>query len=44
MNRQILTEKIVALKQAKGISWKALADGMGLSSGFATAALLDRCR
>jgi cyanate lyase len=42
MNRQILTEKIVALKQAKGISWKALADGMGLSSGFATAALLGQ--
>ena len=42
MNRHLLTEKIVALKHAKGISWKALAEAIGLSSGFATAALLGQ--
>jgi len=42
MDRQSLTEKIVALKFAKGISWKALADAMGRSPGFATAALLGQ--
>ena len=42
MNRQLLTEKIVALKHAKGISWKELAEGIGLSPGFATAALLGQ--
>ncbi len=42
MDRQSLTEKIVALKFTKGISWKALAEAMGRSPGFATAALLGQ--
>jgi cyanate lyase len=42
MNRQLLTEKIVALKHAKGISWKELAEAIGRSPGFATAALLGQ--
>jgi cyanate lyase len=42
MNRQLLTEKIVALKQVKGISWKELAAAVGRSPGFATAALLGQ--
>jgi len=42
MNRQSLTEKIVAQKLIKGISWKALAEAIGRSPGFATAALLGQ--
>jgi cyanate lyase len=42
MNRQLLTAKIVAQKHIKGISWKALAEAMGRSPGFATAALLGQ--
>jgi cyanate lyase len=42
MNRQLLTEKIVALKHFKGISWKQLAEAIGRSPGFATAALLGQ--
>jgi cyanate lyase len=42
MNRQLLTEKIVALKHVKGISWKQLAEAIGRSPGFATAALLGQ--
>jgi cyanate lyase len=42
MNRQSLTEKIVALKHLKGISWKKLAEVIGRSPGFATAALLGQ--
>jgi cyanate lyase len=42
MNRQSLTEKIAALKQVKGISWKDLAQAIGRSPGFATAALLGQ--
>jgi cyanate lyase len=42
MNRQLLAEKIVALKQAKRISWKELARAIGRSPGFATAALLGQ--
>lgn len=42
MNRQSLTEKIVALKQAKGISWRKLAEAIGRSPGFATTALLGQ--
>lgn len=42
MNRQSLTEKIVALKQAKGISWRELAEAIGRSPGFSTAALLGQ--
>jgi len=42
MNRQLLAEKIVALKHAKHISWKELAGAIGRSPGFATAALLGQ--
>jgi cyanate lyase len=42
MNRQSLIEKIVALKHLKGISWKKLAEVIGRSPGFATAALLGQ--
>lgn len=42
MDRHLLTEKIVALKRAKEISWKALAETIGRSPGFATAALLGQ--
>jgi cyanate lyase len=42
MDRQVLTEKIVALKHVKGIPWKELAEAIGRSPGFATAALLGQ--
>jgi cyanate lyase len=42
MNRSCLNEKILASKNVKGISWKALAKAIGLSPGFATAALLGQ--
>ncbi len=42
MDRQLLTEKIVALKQVKRIAWKDLAEAIGRSPGFATAALLGQ--
>jgi cyanate lyase len=42
MDRHLLTEKIVALKRAKGISWQAFAETIGRSPGFATAALLGQ--
>jgi cyanate lyase len=42
MKRQLLTEKIVTLKHVKGISWKQLAEAIGCSPGFATAALLGQ--
>jgi len=42
MNRQLLTEKIVTLKATKKISWKTLAEAIGRSPGFATAALLGQ--
>ena len=42
MDRHLLTEKIVALKRGKGISWRALAETIGRSPGFATAALLGQ--
>jgi cyanate lyase len=42
MNRALLTDKIVASKNVKGISWKTLAEAIGLSPGFATAALLGQ--
>jgi cyanate lyase len=42
MKRQLLTEKIVTLKHVKGISWKQLAEAIGRSPGFATAALLGQ--
>jgi cyanate lyase len=42
MNRQLLTEKIVAQKRIKGISWKEIAAAIGRAPGFATAALLGQ--
>jgi cyanate lyase len=42
MDRESLTEKIVNLKRAKGISWKKIAGEIGCSPGFATAALLGQ--
>jgi cyanate lyase len=42
MNRQLLTEKIVAQKHVRGISWRTLAEAIGRSPGFATAALLGQ--
>jgi cyanate lyase len=42
MNRQMLTEKIVDLKQAKRVLWEELAKAIGRSPGFATAALLGQ--
>jgi cyanate lyase len=42
MNRQSLAEKIVALKHAKQTSWKRLAEAIGRSPGFVTAALLGQ--
>ena len=42
MNRQLLAEKIVGLKHTKRISWKELAEAIGRSPGFATAALLGQ--
>jgi cyanate lyase len=42
MNRQLLTEKIVLRKYVKGINWKKLAEAIGRSPGFATAALLGQ--
>ena len=42
MNRQLLAEKIVALKHTKRISWKGLAEASRCSPGFATAALLGQ--
>ncbi len=42
MNGQLLSEKIVALKHTKQISWKELAEAIGRSPGFVTAALLGQ--
>jgi cyanate lyase len=42
MNRQLLTETIVLRKHIKGITWKNLAEAIGRSPGFATAALLGQ--
>jgi cyanate lyase len=42
MNRQSLAEKILAAKQTRGITWKRLAEEIGCSPGFATAALLGQ--
>ena len=42
MNRQMLAEKIMNLKQAKAISWKRIANEIGRSPGFTTAALLGQ--
>src|ERR1700729_1638951 len=42
MNRQLLIEKIVTLKQSKGLAWKDLAAAIGRAPAFATAALLGQ--
>jgi cyanate lyase len=42
MNRQLLAEKIMSLKQAKSISWKRMADEIERSPGFTTAAVLGQ--
>lgn len=40
MNRNDVTEMIVAAKISKGLRWEALADKIGLSKEWTTAALL----
>jgi cyanate lyase len=40
MDRQALAEKIMVLKHTKQLSWRQLADAVGRSPGFVTAALL----
>jgi cyanate lyase len=42
MNRQLLIEKIVTLKQSKGLTWKDLASAIGRAPAFATAALFGQ--
>jgi cyanate lyase len=42
MNRQMLVEKVVARKRTKGIRWTELAEAIGRSPAFATAALLGQ--
>jgi cyanate lyase len=42
MNRLLLTEKIVATKIARGLSWKALAEAVGRSEVWTTSALLGQ--
>jgi cyanate lyase len=42
MNKQSLTDKIVLSRHLKGITWKKLAEAIGRSPGFATAALLGQ--
>jgi len=42
MNRPALTEKIIAQKGVKRLSWQDLAQAIGRSPGFATAALLGQ--
>ncbi len=42
MKREELTEKIVAKKLAKGIKWSEIADAVGLSKEWTTAALLGQ--
>ena len=44
LTREQLTEKIVANKIKKGVTWAALADKAGLSREWATAALLGQCQ
>ncbi len=44
MNRAELTEKIVAAKTAKGLSWSAIAEQAGVSTIYCTAALLGQMR
>jgi cyanate lyase len=42
MDRQALAEKIMAVKLEKQITWKQLAEAIGRSPGFVTAALLGQ--
>ncbi|MBX2858440.1 MAG: cyanase [Cellvibrionaceae bacterium] len=42
MKREELTEKIVATKIAKGIKWSEIAEAVGLSKEWTTAALLGQ--
>lgn len=42
MKREELTEKIVATKMAKGIKWSEIAEAVGLSKEWTTAALLGQ--
>jgi cyanate lyase len=42
MTREDVTEKIVAAKLAKGLSWEQLAEAVGQSKVWATAALLGQ--
>jgi cyanate lyase len=42
MKRQALSEKIIDLKRARETSWKQLAEAIGRSPGFTTAALLGQ--
>ncbi len=42
MNRLALTEKIVATKIARGLTWKALAEAVGRSEVWTTSALLGQ--
>ena len=42
MKREELTEKIVATKLAKGIKWSEIAEAVGLSKEWTTAALLGQ--
>ncbi len=42
MNRNDVTEMIVAAKISKGLRWEALADKIGLSKEWTTAALLGQ--
>jgi len=42
MRREELTEKIVELKLAKGIKWSEVAEAVGLSKEWTTAALLGQ--
>jgi cyanate lyase len=42
MSREELTQKIVAAKAKKSVTWKQLAEAMGRSPAWATAALLGQ--
>lgn len=42
MKREELTEKIIATKLAKGLSWSEIATAVGLSKEWTTAALLGQ--
>lgn len=42
MGREELTEKILGIKRAKGLSWKSLAEAAGRSEVWTTSALLGQ--